>query len=87
MTTKAKWVATCGVSWRTADGTGWVNREAGEDVSDAPESALRDFRGWPEGAPAAVTEAEWKKRSASAEEPVLSAEGEAGEVEAGDGKA
>lgn len=36
-----RYIATRGVSWRKGDG--WVNREAGDDVTDAPKSALKDF--------------------------------------------
>lgn len=36
-----RYIATRGVSWPKGDG--WVNREAGEDVSDAPKVALKDF--------------------------------------------
>lgn len=41
--TRERWIATRGVSWRVGDG--WEHREAGDDVSDAPAevlSALRD---------------------------------------------
>ncbi len=36
-----KYVAERGVSWRKGDG--WVDRNAGDDVSDAPASAIKDW--------------------------------------------
>lgn len=39
--TKKRYIATRGVSWR--DGAIEVNREAGDDISDAPAAALKDW--------------------------------------------
>jgi len=39
--TKKKYIATRGVSWR--DGDREVNREAGDDISDAPEKAIKEW--------------------------------------------
>lgn len=68
MTAKKKtaetWVATRGVSWKV--GEGWVNREAGDDVSDAPETVLAELRSWPVDDPAVVTGAEWAAREKGA---------------------
>jgi hypothetical protein len=36
-----KYVATRGVSWRKGEGE--LNREAGDDVSDAPATAIKDW--------------------------------------------
>lgn len=36
-----RYVATRGVSWRTRSGE--VNRDAGQDVSDAPAAAIKDL--------------------------------------------
>lgn len=49
---KTRYVATCGVSWRV--GAREVNREAGDDISDAPADVLKEFLAWPPEAPAAV---------------------------------
>lgn len=42
-TSTKRWRATRGVSWTVDGGQTWVNREAGEDVSDAPPAALREW--------------------------------------------
>jgi len=52
MSTKKRYVATRGVSWR--DGEGWQNREAGEDISDAPADAIKEWLAL--DPPAAATE-------------------------------
>lgn len=51
------YIATRGVSWRNGDG--WVNREAGDDISDAPAGAIKEWLAYPAESPAAVTDAEW----------------------------
>lgn len=38
---RKRWVATRGVAWQTSRGE--VNRQAGDDVSDAPPAALREW--------------------------------------------
>lgn len=79
-----KYRATRGVSWRGANGE-WVNREAGDEISDAPAKALEGFLAWPRQAPAAVTEAEWRAQQGLME-PATAGAG-ADEGEAGDGEA
>lgn len=52
MKSKPNYIATRGVSWRV--GGVEVNREAGEDISDAPADVLKEFLAYPPEAPAAV---------------------------------
>ena len=49
---KAKYIATRGVSWRVGERE--VNRESGDDISDAPADVLKELLAWPPEAPAAV---------------------------------
>lgn len=55
MKSKTAYIATRGVSWR--DGDRKVNREAGDDVSDAPSDVLKELLTWDPPA-AAVAKAE-----------------------------
>lgn len=41
MSEKKRYTAKRGVSWRVRDG--WANAEAGDDVSDAPAAAIKDW--------------------------------------------
>lgn len=49
---KTHYIATRGVSWRVGERE--VNREAGDDISDAPADVLKEFLAWPPESPAAV---------------------------------
>jgi len=60
MTTKKRYLATRGVSWR--DGDTEINREAGDDISDAPADVIKEWRGLEP--PAAVNADDWPAHQA-----------------------
>ncbi len=64
---KAKTIATRGVAWRV-DGGGEVNRERGEEISDAPASVLAELTSTKgdDGVPYAVTLVEWQRMQSDA---------------------
>ena len=41
MSKKTVYIATRGVSWRNGDSE--INREAGDDISDAPAAAIKEW--------------------------------------------
>lgn len=71
--TRKKYIATRGVSWRDGE-DGWVNREEGDEISDAPEDALEELLKYPKGDPAAVGGAEWAERQRALKEAARDAE-------------
>lgn len=64
---KAKVIATRGVSWPEGEDGGYVHRERGEDIGDAPSDVLSDFTSTKgdDGIHYAVSLDEWREIQAA----------------------